>query len=197
MTVYNTGYSTLEDAWGNSYLSPNLHKNKKPKKKAAAPPPTDPICDLYEMGNSHYSENDLLSFANRYYEKHEKAKYQKPMMNDMEAPRERSPLYADIQTESSRVEVEEEERDVSQAMPSRREMPSQDYALEREMASAKRTAERDRMYFHNTREYYTDDSEFEAKNTHFNVYDIMLYVISGIILIFMMEQFVKVGMMMH
>lgn len=196
MTVYNTGYSTLEDAWGNSYLSPNLHKNKKPKKKTASHPPSDPICDLYEMGNSHYSENDLLSFANRYYEKHEKAKYQKPMMSDMDAPRENSPLYADIPSQASRVEVEADEEERPTPQVPRREIPEQDYAVEREMASAKKTADRDRMYF-NTREYYTDDSDFESKNTHFNVYDIILYIISGIILIFMMEQFVKIGMMMH
>lgn len=187
MTVYNTGYSTLEEAWADSYLAPNLQKKKNRKKQ---PPQTDPLCDLYEMGNGHYTENDLLSFANKYYEKHDKAKYQKPMMNDSEHPREEK-RYVDVGEDEDPVENIR----IPERLPERQELPDQDYALQKEMAAAKK-AKDDRMYF-NTREYYVDDDQFESRNNNFNMYDVVLYIISGIILIFMMEQFVKIGMLMH
>lgn len=55
MTVFNVGYSSLEDAWGDM-------AGRKKKKKS---PPQDPVCDLYEMkGNSSaYSETDLVNYA--------------------------------------------------------------------------------------------------------------------------------------
>lgn len=61
MTVFNTGYATIEEAWGDI--------TKKKKKK----PQQDPICDLYEMkGNSSaYSETDLVNYS------YDKSKYQR------------------------------------------------------------------------------------------------------------------------
>ena len=63
MTVFNTGYATIEEAWGDI--------TKKKKKKSQQ----DPICDLYEMkGNSSaYSETDLVNYA------YDKTKSQRPV----------------------------------------------------------------------------------------------------------------------
>lgn len=174
MTVFNTSYSSLDEAWGDSYLSPNLQKKSKKKK---APPATDPLCELYEMGNPHYQENDLISFANKYYEQHEKANYQKPRMNAEEAPREPSPVYVDVDREE------------------RPEFPEQDYALEKELHAANNVRDKDRMYF-SAKEFYVNDGHVDERNQTFVWYDILLYIISGIILIFMMEQFVRIGTLM-
>lgn len=173
MTVYNTSYSSLDEVWADSYLSPNLQKKTKKKR---TPPQSDPLCDLYNMGNSHYQENDLISFANKYYEQHEKAKYQKPRMMDDDEPREKSPVYVDVEAEHVRPEF-----------------PDEDYAMERDLNAANKAREKDRLYFH-TKEYYTNDGD--EKTSTFLMYDVILYIISGIILIFMMEQFVRIGTML-
>lgn len=72
MTVFNTGYCTIDEAWGDLTSKP---KNKK--KKA----PQDPICDLYEANtnSANYSDTDLVRFANEYYDKYDKSKYQRNM----------------------------------------------------------------------------------------------------------------------
>lgn len=165
MTVFNTGYSTLEEAWADNYLSPQLQQKKSKKKRS------DPICDLYNMGNPHYPENDMISFANKYYEQYEKAKYQKPMMLE----REPAPIQMPSDNHSRQVQVQEE----------RDEFPEADYALEREMAAA-RPPQRPRYT-----EAFSDP--VHQVNQTFLFYDIVLYIISGVLLIFMMEQFVRLG----
>lgn len=62
MTVFNTGYATIDEAWGDI-------SGKKKKKKVTQ----DPVCDLYEMkGNSSsYSETDLVNYN------YDKSRYQR------------------------------------------------------------------------------------------------------------------------
>lgn len=78
MTVMNTSYSTLEEAWGGDIAGRPTRKNDQSKKKK---PPTDPICDLYnsKVSSSSYNETDLVRFANEYFDKFEKSKYQRNM----------------------------------------------------------------------------------------------------------------------
>ena len=77
MTVMNTGYSTLEEAWGGDITGRKRTETGRSKKK----PPTDPICELYDskVSNSSYNESDLVRFANEYYDKFDKSKYQRSM----------------------------------------------------------------------------------------------------------------------
>ena len=72
MTVFNTGYCTIDEAWG------DLTSKQKNKKKKT---PQDPICDLYEskVNSSNYSDTDLVRFANEYYDGYDKSKYQRNM----------------------------------------------------------------------------------------------------------------------
>ncbi len=74
----NTSYSTLEEAWGGDIAGRPTRKNDQSKKKK---PPTDPICDLYasKVSSSSYNETDLVKFANEYFDKFEKSKYQRNM----------------------------------------------------------------------------------------------------------------------
>lgn len=77
MTVMNTSYSTLEEAWGGDIAGRPTRKNDQNNKKKK--PINDPICDLYnsKVSSSSYNETDLVRFANEYYDKFEKSKYQR------------------------------------------------------------------------------------------------------------------------
>jgi hypothetical protein len=237
MTVFNTNYSTLEQAWGESYLSPSLQKKSKKKKP---PPQSDPICDLYEMGNNNYTENDIVSYANKFYEKHEKGKYQKPRMLSREKNPKvvdfeyddglnvGAPFNSDVSMQMKRMMDDEEsqrpnrlkqiysgsaddsdEDDTPQvrnnvtfklppAGPPRDERADEEDANDINYVLPQRSSTRDRVLY-DTHEYYVgdEDPDFYKRNANFNYFDVVLYVISGIILIFMMEQFVKIGMLLH
>lgn len=191
MTVTNTSYSTLEEAWADTYLSPSLQKKPK-KKRSPESPMSDPICDLYEMGNNNnYDDSDIVSYANKFYEKHEKAKYQKPRMNE----REKLPKVVDVDVSD----------DIAYGAPFNRQTapPQKQVSFiddEGEEEDIERyiepTRKREKVVY-DTNEYYgEDDEDFSKRDQSFNYFDIFLYIISGIILIFMMDQFVKIGMLM-
>lgn len=75
MTVINTNYCTIDEAWGD--LTGSKSKKDPPRRKK---PPHDPICELYEAkANTSFNETDLVRFANEYYDKFDKAKYQRNM----------------------------------------------------------------------------------------------------------------------
>lgn len=202
MTVYNTSYSSIDEAWADSYLSPSLQKKQKKKKP---PPQSDPICDLYAMGSTHYTDPDIVSYANRYsemYDRHEKASFQHPMMD---TGREKLPKVVEIDASddplaeygapvrdrapptSKRVEAQ-----ASQEARQERPLYEPEEDDEDEYATAAPPPRRKDPLRTSFFEEYEDD-DFNKKNGSFNYFDIVLYVISGIILIFMMEQFVKIG----
>lgn len=231
MTVINTSYSSIEEAWADSYLSPSLQKKQKKKKTMEKPNQvTDPICDLYEMG-SHYPEDDIVSYANKFYDKHEKAKYQKALMRDREknpkvveidvsddmpygAPTNRNLLvnkqhvdnedqrvnsrrYIDDEDYDTKVkkiynypEIDDDDASESSSEYDFNEKPSQKQLRKLPPLNSQ---ERDKILY-DTTEYYDDDG-FQKKVEAFSYFDLILYILSGIILIFMMEQFVKLGMM--
>ena len=56
MTVFNTNYANIDDAYG--FLNPKL--NSKNKKNA------DPLCQLYDNSSNNQSDSDLVTFANQY-----------------------------------------------------------------------------------------------------------------------------------
>lgn len=228
MTVFNTGYSTLDEAWGEPYLSPSLQKKKKKKNVETQ----DPICELYAMGNNHYQDSDIVSYANQYFEKHDKTKYQKPMMTRREPENPRkvdirdgsvyaygSP-YAD-QTDTTYVD-EEIEQEIPQMTQEQYIAPADTIEQTRQLAApipSVRGDQRDsgdridqqnisdfyernrtrRAIMNDTQEFYMSelDPDYYKKDSAFNMMDIILYILSGVILIFMMEQFVKIGTMLH
>lgn len=228
MTVYNTSYSSIDEAWGDSYLAPPLQKSKSKKKKQ--PPASDPICELYDMGSNAYTENDIVSYANKFYEKHDKSKYQIPRMNTREPGVKRVDFPVDDNDDYAYVDVPQMMNDEptdelkrlymnshsmfedqpapksasSSSLPAPPpEPPSSSHVTEvvevpREDIPSTRNSLRNKILY-DTHEYYVgdDDPDFYKKNANFNHFDVILYVISGIILIFMMEQFVKIGTMLH
>lgn len=215
MTVFNTGYSSLEEAWGEPYLSPSLQQQKKKKKKQQPilDSPSDPICDLYAMGNNHYQDSDIISFANQFYDKHDKVVYQKPLMLD----REKHPKTMEIRDGSvyaygaplSSVvsDTADRERDEVVEVPKLQDQEEQNEATftednymydenEGPPAPVDRTNNKTIETMKASHDYYLSehDPDYYRKDTAFQWMDVMLYLLSGIILIFMMEQFVKVGM---
>lgn len=169
MTVLTTGYGFLDEVWSDPYLNPQLKKEKKKKLKQQTPIQTeDPICTLYEMGQNNRVDNDLLEFANTYYDKYDKSNYQNPQMLNREKP-----IYYNETNEEHMEEHEEE--DV--ILPRQREV----------------NTNTSRVYYDTKENYANRDNQ----DNSFDYMDLILYIISGIILIFMMEQFVKLGMLLH
>ncbi len=165
MTVLPAGYAFLDEVWSDPYLNPQLKKEKKNKKAKQNVPiqVEDPICSLYEMGQNNRVDNDLLEFANSYYDKYDKSNYQNPQMLNREKP-----VYY-TENEEQNEDTEEIQR-----------------IKEPQVNSS-------RIYYDSKENYRNMDNN----DNSFDYMDLLLYIISGIILIFMMEQFVKLGMLLH
>jgi hypothetical protein len=196
MTVHNTGYSTFEEAWGEPFLSPNLQKKKK--KKQTYEDQSDPICDLYAMGNNNYNDNDIVSYANQFYDKYDKSQYQKPMMKNRERE---NPKMVDVR-DGSVYAYGAPYAETIQLPSTSAPRPQENVETEEEVEipQLRRPAPRqDPNVLRETQEFYMgeEDPDYYHKDSAFNMMDIILYILSGIILIFMMEQFVKIGMLLN
>jgi hypothetical protein len=189
MTVTSTNYSSLDEAWGENF---NHQKPKKEKRKKIV----DPICELYEMGNnSGYNENDLVSYANDYFEKYDKTKYQRAMNdenNDVlpHAPqsqemRERPVRQVAISSGRNTYDVTDDD-DVHGKAVVQRPMP-------RTIQRVEKPQESFRSHSHNK----YDNEDEEPVGQSFAFIDLLLYIVSGIILIFVMEQFIKIGLLLQ
>lgn len=207
MTVTSTNYCSIDEAWG------DLTGGKKKDNKRRKQPVQDPICDLYESraNTSAYSaENDLVRFANDYYNRSSNGQennirettpktvkinaaesmYDLSSNNANKSVFEKQfemklpPMY-DVKEEA---EADEEE----EVMPP---MPKVDMRRQQPMPST--TPQIDT---YNNFDNYDESSNYqEMKRHHYTRYsnlqilDLILYVVSGIILIFLLEQFVKIG----
>lgn len=102
MTVLNTSYCTIEEAWGD--LTGKSKKDSSKKKRYQQ----DPICDLYERKANAppYTETDLVKFANEFYDK---SRYQRTMKtqptSQESVEREPSPKNLVIQQERSKYDI--------------------------------------------------------------------------------------------
>jgi hypothetical protein len=206
MTVTSTNYSSLDEVWGETF-NPTQKPKKEKKKKVH-----DPICELYEMGNNNgYNDNDIVNYANSYFEKYDKTPYQRSMNNDRNQPddvlpgqsrqqvsqvsqeRERPLREVTISNDRSMYDVSEEDDITERTKPTRKEAFQQSlptrYFVDKPQHSNKNN------------KHHVDDSDDEDVETSpsngFAFIDLILYIISGIILIFMMEQFVKIGLLLQ
>lgn len=221
MTVLNTSYSTIDEAWGEAYLSPSLQQKKKKKRStegAKAAAQSDPICDLYAMGNNNYNEDDIVSYANQYFEKHDKSSWQQPMMRNREPPKmvelkdggvyaygapfehDDTPLAPEVPRRSSTPPLTFHDPDEDASMdnePPRRVTSAPPAPRVQYEDADPLPYSRSQRRLVDTHEYYVDDPYYNKRDKAFNWMDIALYIISGIILIFMMEQFVKIGLLLQ
>jgi hypothetical protein len=82
MTIINTNYTTLEDAWGSNFDKNVSKKNKRNKKNAAVSSKPDPLCELYsrrlKKARKPY-DNDKYTSDEKYraYKGHDRALYYK------------------------------------------------------------------------------------------------------------------------
>lgn len=254
MTVMNTGYATIEEAWGDM-------SGRRKKKKASQ----DPICDLYETkgSSSAYTETDLVNYA------YDKSKTQRTYNDRPETKkavvREESEHYETKALPNSlfekqfdirhpgNFETDDPKDYMIRACPSSRGREDEgdkiydDEAIknrrrashaEDESAPARVSEERTRAPAPKETYYASEtDDEYEApqkrryerervrerervfqedeqsdveheykdyakkyaekRKPKFVYLDIVLYVLSGIILIFLLEQFVRIGINMQ
>lgn len=205
MTVTSTNYSSLDEVWGDSFNVPSAQaqsasasptRPKKEKRRKGQ----DPICDLYEMGNNNgYNDNDIVSYANNYFEKYDKTPYQRTMNNATAVAASDDTM---IRERPQREVVISNARDTY-------DVTDTDDVVERTTINTKKETFTDThlpaRYFkqnnsNSNRVHYEDDDEDlpSSSPTHgFAFIDLLLYIISGIILIFVMEQFVKIGLLLQ
>ena len=206
MTVIATSYGSIDEVWADSYLSPSLQKPKVSKKKnrgnSQLPPMKDPICELYETGTHTLDDTDLVSFANKYFESngsgdrydhYNKTKYQVPRMEGR-----------DEQRKVIEIDVHPQPSDMSSApvrdniKPKPKPHMEDDYDYQSDASQEEETYRfnQKKEASYDVKESFEDDV-FGRKNSSFGHIDLILYIISGIILIFMMDQFVKIGQLLR
>lgn len=190
MTVTSTNYSTLEEVWGESFGPASRTKKEKRKKVP------DPICELYEQGNNNgYTENDLVSYANSYfekYDKYDKSKYSKSMNDSNDVlphPARERPM--------RRVEISAQHRDYDLTdEDNERAHVKEQYEAYMPTPSTSRS-ESARPSIQTIKRHVIDEDDEHSSNSGFAFIDLLLYIVSGIILIFVMEQFVKIGLLLQ
>lgn len=185
MTVRNTNYSSLDEVWGDtqsltaSTSSKNgKRKDKKERRERVEPPKVvDPICELYEMGNYRgYNENDIINYANEYHNKY--------------LEKENKPTYSpksNITYDHDEYEYDEQEY---------RQKPS---IVNNQESNSLPSQQKDNHDVHrrDKKKYIDDDEGIAKEHNEFAFVDLLLYIISGVILIFVMEQFVKIGILLQ
>jgi hypothetical protein len=192
MTVRSANYSSLDEVWGESFNSSG--KTKKEKRKKVV----DPICDLYQMGNnSGYNDTDLINYTNNYFEKYDKMPYQRTMNdhiqenvqddNVMPQRNSRERPVRDVNIRDDRQTYDVTDDDDTQE-------PQQQQQVEKKYIQKQKPTEKflpSRYFVHD------DDDEPDSNTSNVAFIDLLLYVISGVILIFVMEQFVKIGLLLQ
>jgi len=190
MTVKSTNYSSLEEVWGESF-DPSQKPKKEKKKKVH-----DPICELYEMGNNNgYNDNDIVSYANNYLtennEKYDKTLYQRSMNNHIDSS---------LPSSQSSQPHHERERPVREVVVSNErsmyDVSDNDDVIE----GKKRENFQQPLRYFKERHRVSDDDDDEldtSTTSNFAFIDLLLYIVSGIILIFVMEQFVRIGLLLQ
>lgn len=191
MTVRNANYSSLDEVWGDAMAKQETSKStrrkerKEKREKAEPPKVVDPICELYEMGNYRgYNENDIINYANEYHDKYIEQEYRK---DSKHATQGYSNPYA-------RQHDDEDVYYANNELPSQREDTLQNTPNIKASASEPSTY---RKRSKDTRHFDEEDDDYTKDRNEFAFIDLLLYIISGIILIFVMEQFVKIGLLLQ
>jgi hypothetical protein len=186
-------YATIEEAWG------DLSGRKKKKNKTQ-----DPICELYEQKmNSSYSQLDLVNNSNSSFEK---SKYQR----NSEEERELSNRNVNIDSRNQYYDISDNKPLSPESLFEKQfEIKNPSCNNEEEVEQENDTDIEDYIYKKQPRfrprppkpyypkqsyyEEYLDDFGYSNNKPKLVYLDLLLYIISGIILIFLLEQFVQIG----
>lgn len=207
-------YASIEEAYGGDLQG----KIKKKKNKTQ-----DPICELYEqkMSTSPYSQLDLVNGANAEYEKVRYQRNSRPLPNSDEVERENPIKNVNINRNDKYYDVSEQEAPIPQQPLSLFEKQfeiknpnlfddsckTEDESNESDLEAYvyKRQPIRNNVVpkaapqKHKGNQYYEEYFEDIAnkKQSKMVYLDILLYIISGIILIFVMENILNIGINMQ
>jgi hypothetical protein len=199
-------YATIEEAWGG-----DLSGRRKKKTKTQ-----DPICELYAQ-----SQVDLVNNSNAQFEKSKHQRNMKPLANSSETDRETFDKKIVIDEDKKYYDISDKPNHISSSLFEKQfeiQHPKMydeddDCSSDKEFEIIKQKVnkvydeeEEDlEQYVYKKQlsprpqkkvQYYDDYLEefgYEQKKTKLVYLDLLLYIISGIILIFLLNQFVEIG----
>ena len=220
MTVLNTNYTSLEDAWGSNFEVGSAGKKHRKKKGSV-----DPLCELYGRRNRKAkkpfstSRNKASKFAsyknqapedmNQYYgysdddmpSTHPARMKDTQFLGQFEngTCESTSQPYADDGEDDEYLEnavIQEESNDFKKIFSNVYDESDDEVQMERaqpvaseddDLRSISRLIEEEfRKYnFNSNPQCFVDERQY---------LDLVMYTLSGVILIFMMEQFIQIGM---
>jgi len=195
MTVINTNYSTLEEAWGG-----NFNKTKKKKTK-------DPLCELYAKKNlkarrPFYDEsNEPQGTDDTVYGTTLPGNYDKPARTSRttriqkdSSDRQRKPTFKTVEIDGTEdhvyAEMEEEDEDDAYLEKYLDQETMSDSGYAKYVRSPE---ERPARRARGSSALYVD---YDAAMNKDKLIDLGLYVVSGILMICTMEQILQLGMRM-
>lgn len=233
MTVLNTSYTTLEEAWGDDFTKKNKKKSSQPK---------DPLCQLYgrkyqkakkpfldksvEVTNGKNYKTTGMSSRNRYFGYNDENMSDNKESECIQHNKKRTSVKSKRNSKKKgvRFNIETEDDDdvyLYNAIKDEEILNEQDFHDDdidfEEMNNVKQFY--DDVYEESDNEDYdlpeNEDPtvDIEEEQVYFNpssnkknlycsnqykderqYFDLIIYILSGIILIFMMEQFIQIGM---
>jgi hypothetical protein len=187
MTVINSSYSTLEEAWGGNFIN----KGGKQKKKTRFV--QDPLCDLYAKKNlrtrkPYGDDTEPQGVDDSLYGLYNKNSTSRTTKDSKQNITVRTPQYKPINVEG----VDEETHDAGQ-------VDDDDAYLERYLDENDTSAILSEKRLR--RQYAVDRDNFQSRQLEADIdkdklIDLALYISSGILMIFTMEQVLQLGMRM-
>lgn len=193
MTVINSGYSTLEEAWGGNFNNKGSGSGgSKQKKKARFI--QDPLCDLYAKKSlrtrkPYSDDNEPQGVDDSLYGLYSKHNTSRSTKDSKQNNTSRTPQYKPINVEG----VDEDIHDA-------RQIDDDDAYLERYLDEAEASTAMSEQRLR--RQYAVDRDHFQARQLEADIdkdklIDLALYIASGILMIFTMEQVLQLGMRMN
>jgi hypothetical protein len=183
-------YASLDEVWG----------DMKKKKRSKSTPPADPVCELYNMGSNSYDAQTSLvelsnqkfmsspppqqkpaSFSDNLFEKQfELRGIHEPTQQPQHPQHPQHPQQPHLQQPSKPVNVTQED-------------PYLEDLVRKKIAQVKA----ENAYVRQERPFHSQNNYYSKEPHHTPYIDIAMYIISGIILIFLLEQFVQIGINMQ
>lgn len=204
MSPFSANYSSIDEVWGDNFTLSAKKREKRNNRKLVK----DPVCDLYDLGSSPskaYTDVELMEYINGTggadpsYSKIEfmnKLSPPRRTVNDLAPP---SDIQIPIESPPTQYQPPQEyqqelyEPSITVQQPE----PSYDKNVSNTNIKNIRQKDDDVLEFLSYIDKTNTVERDMRNNTIIPLADIGLYLISGIILIFMMEQFVKLGLSMR
>lgn len=209
MGHFNYGYASIQEVWGEDLTT------KKKKKK----PQQDPMCDLYEMkgSSSAYTETEIVNTANeKRFRNKPPIKPQDEIFEEKNLPNSLFEKQFEVRHPQS-FEMDDPSEYMIKSCKSYDDEPvdNKQHIVATRVEDERIPIHPKETYYHTEDElpvrkqkkvmperHYDSDSDDEmytrtSRRNNLVYLDIILYVLSGVILIFLLEQFVRIGINMQ